>query len=79
MLASTLTLDDEEEVQEELRAIQEGIVDKTTSMDLPSVPTTEPVKSKGGNVKLRFFSPAALIISVAPESEPTFNKIAVPM
>jgi hypothetical protein len=55
MLANTLTLDDEEEVQEELRAIQEGIADKT-SIDLPSVPTTEPVLSiKEGKMKFRFF------------------------
>jgi len=79
MLASTLTLDDEEEVQEELRAIQEGIVDKAASIDLPSVPTTEPIQSNEGKMKLRFFSPSPLIISVAPESEPAINKVAVPM
>ncbi len=55
MLANTLTLDDEEEVQEELRAIQEGIVDKTTTIDLPSVPTIEPVQSIKGKMKFRFF------------------------
>jgi len=78
MLASNLTLDDEEEVQEELRAIQEGIVDKT-SIDLPSVPTTEPVKSSKGKTKLPFFSPSPLIISVVPESEPASNKVAIAM
>lgn len=55
MLANTLTLDDEEAVQEELRAIQEGIIEKTTTqIKLPSVPIDEPIQSiKEGGIEFR--------------------------
>ena len=47
MLANTLTLDDEDAVQEELRAMQQDVVDRTPIVvDLPSVPTTEPVPGR---------------------------------
>lgn len=47
MLANTLTLDDEDAVQEELHAMQQDVVNQTgMAIDLPSVPTTEPVPGR---------------------------------
>ena len=47
MLANTLTLDDEDAVQEELQAMQQDVVNQTRiAIDLPSVPVTEPVPGR---------------------------------
>jgi hypothetical protein len=53
MLANNLTLEDEEAVQEELRAMQDDIVkDTLPAIELPAVPTMEPITSveKGASV-----------------------------
>jgi len=48
MLANNLTLDDEDAVQEELRAIQKDIVKETIPIKLPDVPDTQPVSPEQG-------------------------------
>jgi charged multivesicular body protein 6 len=45
MLANNLTLDDEEAVQEELRAMQKDIMKETLPIELPAVPIAQPITS----------------------------------
>jgi charged multivesicular body protein 6 len=73
MLANTLTLDEEEAVQAELRAMQKDITKDTLPIELPAVPTMQPITSfKQGMpdfVVKTFLNHAADAIS---------NKVAVP-
>jgi len=48
MLANNLTLDDEDAVQEELRAIQTDIMKETSQINLPDVPKTQPSSLEQG-------------------------------
>ena len=73
MLANTLTLDDEDAVQEELQAMQQDVVNQTRiAIDLPSVPVTEPVPGRVQG-KTSPFLPARATLTVF-RTDTSYNK-----
>ena len=74
MLANTLTLDNEDAVQEELQAMQQDVMNQTRiAIDLPSVlPVTEPVP---GRVQGKApFLPARATLTTVFRTDTSYNK-----
>ena len=71
MLANNLTLDEEEAVQTELRAMQKDIMKETLPIELPAAPRTQPRTSvEQGALSSR--------LSLTTRADAISDKVAIP-